>query len=115
MKGFALGSDGDVKILDGQIQMVDGDKLLKQTCQTILGTNRGEWALNPEEGINFHLFRGKRINYDAVQKELLAGLQEIDNSFTINSFDHEVTADRKLHIRFTAECSRGTVTGENTY
>ena len=115
MKGFALDKNGDVKIEHGRIQMIDGNELLRQTCQTVIGTNRGEWPLNLEEGIDFALLRGKQIDYQAIQNELLAGLQQVDESFLIDSFAHEVTADRKLRIRFSATCNSGTISGENLY
>lgn len=115
MKGFALDENGDVKIEHGRVQMIDGNELLRQTCQTVIGTNRGEWPFNLEEGIDFALLRGKQIDYQAIQGELLSGLQQVDESFLIDSFEHEITADRKLHIRFSATSSSGTVTGENQY
>lgn len=115
MIGFALCPDGDVKIKDGQIQMVDGNELLRQTCQTVLGTNKGEWKLNPSEGIDFHTLLGKQVNYAAIQQELLDGLKEIDDTFVLDSFQHSISPDRKLHISFQATCSKGMITGENNY
>lgn len=59
MKGFQLDSNGDIVISGGHIQMVDGDELLRQTVQSVLGTNKGEWVLNTDEGIDFKNILGK--------------------------------------------------------
>lgn len=60
MKGFKLTSTGDVEIKNNQIQMIEGNELLRQTVECVLGTNKGEWFLNPDEGINFQNILGKR-------------------------------------------------------
>lgn len=58
MKGFAL-KDNDILIMNNEIQLVDGSDLLAQTVQTVLNTNKGEWFLNEDEGINFWNILGK--------------------------------------------------------
>ena len=60
MKGFKLNDTGDVSIINGHIPMVDGIELLRQTAQFVLNTNKGEWAFNVEEGINFYNILGKK-------------------------------------------------------
>lgn len=54
-----LNSNGDVAIKDNHILMIEGKELLRQTVQFVLGTNKGEWTLNAEEGINFKNILGK--------------------------------------------------------
>ena len=70
MKGFKLTSSGDVEIKNNQIQMIDGNELLRQTVECVLGTNKGEWFLNPDEGINFRNILGKRIPEQETNKAL---------------------------------------------
>ncbi len=60
IKGFALDEHGDVLIESGAIQMVQGSELTKQTIKTVLGTKKGEWFLNWEEGINYNEILGKK-------------------------------------------------------
>ncbi len=43
-----------------EIQMVNGSELLRQTVKTVLSTNKGEWSLNINEGIDFYNILGKR-------------------------------------------------------
>ena len=59
MKGFEL-SNGDVVIKNGEIQMVSGAELTRQTVETVLGTNKGEWFFNVDEGITFSNILGKK-------------------------------------------------------
>jgi hypothetical protein len=54
-----LDSNGDIVIKNNKIQMIEGDEVTKQKIETVLGTNKGEWVLNPDEGINFRNITGK--------------------------------------------------------
>lgn len=60
MKGFALNEQGDLLIENGDIQMAHGAELTKQTIKTVLGTQKGEWFLNWDEGINHNEILGKK-------------------------------------------------------
>ena len=55
MTGFALDENNDILIKDNQIQMINGSELTKQTIQTVIGTNKGEWCLNEDEGMTIFL------------------------------------------------------------
>lgn len=59
MTGFALDENNDILIKDNQIQMINGSELTKQTIQTVIGTNKGEWCLNEDEGITFDKYSWK--------------------------------------------------------
>lgn len=52
MKGFAL-KNGDLLIENGDIQIVTGAELTRQTVEMVLSTQKGEWTLNINEGIDF--------------------------------------------------------------
>lgn len=43
-----------------QIEMVEGAELTCQKIKTVLGTNKGEWFFDEEEGINFKNILGKK-------------------------------------------------------
>lgn len=59
IKSFKLDSNGDVVIKDNKISMVEGAELTAQTVRTVLGTNKGEWFSNLDEGISFKNILGK--------------------------------------------------------
>ena len=62
MKGFALSDNNDLVIQNGELQLVEGTDLLRQTVQTVLNTNKGEWFLDEDEGINFRNILGKKTS-----------------------------------------------------
>ncbi len=116
MKGFLLDGKGDIVISGNEIQMIDGNELLRQTVQTVEGTNKGEWFLNTEEGINFGTIFVKNPDFNAIRDEILSGLQQVDETFLLNSFEHTLDSNRKLKITFSATNSSGqTVTGAQSY
>lgn len=59
MKCFALDDKGDLLIKNNEIVMINGNELLKQNIEMVLSTNKGEWSLNIDEGINFANILGK--------------------------------------------------------
>jgi len=114
MKGFKL-SNGDVVIENNKIVMVDGNDLLRQTVESVLQTNKGEWFLNEDEGINFKAILKKAPDFDEIRGEILDGLQQVDETFIIEEFDWTIT-DRNLALAFTARNSKDeAVTGSVDY
>lgn len=55
-----MDTSGDVEMKHKQIQMIEGDEVVRQRIWSVLSTNKGEWVLNPDEGINFRNILGKR-------------------------------------------------------
>lgn len=81
MKGFKLNS-GDVEITNKRIVMVEGAELTRQNVQQVLSTNKGEWTLNADEGINFKNILGKKApkqnaETNALKKVYETKIQEI--------------------------------------
>ena len=71
------------------------------------------WAGNPEEGIDRRaLLTGKHPDGETLRGELLAGLQQVDESFSLESFSCEMTSERRLLLTFSARSGSGeAVTG----
>lgn len=59
MRSFLLDNNGDVVIKGSDILMVEGSELLAQKVRTVLGTNKGEWFANEDEGIDNRVILGK--------------------------------------------------------
>lgn len=117
MKGFLLDENGDVVIRNGDIVLCEGDELTAQTCTTTIGTNKGEWFLNEEEGINFRNILTKNPNFDLIRDEILGGLLQVDPTFTMQSFDYDWNQKtRKLVVDSKAQNSEGrTISISKTY
>lgn len=105
MKGFELNEKGDV-IINRDISMVYGNNLLRQTVETLLGTNLGEWFLNENEGIDHRAMITKNPNFDLIQTEIQRGLLQVDNTMWITEYDYFVNG-RKLTIHFKARNETG--------
>lgn len=100
----------DIDIQNNQIVMVEGDELLRQKVQSVLGTNKGEWTLGEEEGIEFQNIMGKSVNEDIVRYEILKGLLQVDTSFVIEKIDTQMDIQRrKLTVTFTAKNENGNI------
>lgn len=100
---FALGSNGDIVIVDNNIQLIEGRDIYVQAFRQILRTRLGEYFLNVNEGLDYNVFLGQKkidtdLAYDALQK---AGLQVDDFvKFTEITFEYnDVT--RVLKVGFT--------------
>lgn len=103
IKGFALDNNGDILIANNEIQMVDGDELIRQTVERILKTNKGEWVFDWDEGIDFSNVLGKNITEDMVRSEIENGLAQVDESLNISDFVMTVNrSTRQMTVKFTA-------------
>lgn len=105
--------DGDLVFSAGALQMVEGPEEIAQSCRIILGTNRGEWFLNPELGIPFEAFTGKAPVQERMIEELRAGLAQEPRIRSVE--DIVITADtsaRTLLVTFSATAEDGEIITE---
>lgn len=87
--------------------MVEGNELLLQIIKTVLGTNKGEWVLNPDEGITFANITGKIKNEDMIKFEIHQGLMQIDDTFMLSEFEIVQVGDRKYKVKAKAQNAKG--------
>lgn len=83
IKGFALSEQGDVLVQDNEIQMVHGSELKLQTIKTTLATQKGEWFLNWEQGINYNNILGKKrysSKNDGIANQYIKEIQANDEN-----------------------------------
>lgn len=100
MKGFKVNSDGDL-IIDNDIEMTNDMDLIRQTIQTVLGTNKGEWFFNVDEGINFDNILTKKPDYDVIRNEIAQGVKQVDSYYELLEFNYHLDKNtRKLCIDF---------------
>lgn len=95
-----MDSTGDVLIKNGEIQMVESEELLRQTLQSIIETNKGEWFENWDEGIEFSNILGKGVTEEMIQAEIEDGIQQVDESLKISDFRMSLNG-RALTVTFT--------------
>lgn len=105
MKTFKLDQDGDVVILNGQIELVEGVELIAQTVRQELATNIGEWLGDngEDEGIDFSVILTKNPNYDLIQDTINTAVQRVADGLGVeletDNFAFELVG-RSLTINF---------------
>lgn len=106
MKGFKLNENGDIMLnTSGHIEMISGQDLILQNVKIVLGTNKGEWVLNRDEGITFSNILGKGKTEDAIKDEIQRGLIQVDRSFVLTNFELTHLEKRKYKVSFIAQNS----------
>lgn len=117
MKGFEMDSTGDVAVVNNKIPMTSGSSLVQQKVWNVLSTNKGEWFLNLNEGIDFDNVLGKGVTEDLVRYEIEQGLLQVDSTFAITEFTCEIDSrNRKIKAHFKAQVSSGEeVEGDYTW
>lgn len=116
MKDFALDRDsGDLVIYGNDLEMVNGNELTRQKVEKLIGTNKGEWFLNKNQGIDFGVILGKNVRTEAAKEEILQALKTLDDTFYLETFG-DGSEGRQRTITFTAVNENGeTVRGEETW
>ena len=104
-KGFRM-IDGDV-VVSQTIEMVRDDELLRQTIERVIGTNQGEWAYDPLEGIDRALVICKNPDADEIRSTIEEAVLRVDETLTMTDFSLEVDAKRHATIAFTLVKTNG--------
>ena len=101
-------TDGDLVIQGNDFIMVDGIDEIGQCIESTLGTNLGEFVLEPEHGIEYLNMLGKGVTEEDIQAEVFAGLSQEERIETVTVII--VTRDeqnRKASARFSAIAESG--------
>jgi hypothetical protein len=106
VKDFSLDDNGDIVIRNNDIQLISDKNLTIQKIRMILGTNKGEWLFNENEGINFGVMLVKNPNEDQILDTVLDGLRQVDETFNITAYSFK-TIQRRLLLTFTATNENG--------
>lgn len=79
--------NGDIVIANGNIAMIEGNELTAQTLRTVMGTNKGEWFLNENEGIDRYQLLGKGITKDMQLMQCQDACSQVDENLNITEFN----------------------------
>lgn len=110
MQSFKL-INGDIQFDSrGELIMIEDEQELAQCCEIAIGTNTGEWFLNPEIGIKFMAFLGKHLSEEEMRDELTQGLLKEDRIQSVADISFDVdTKARTMDVSFTATSKIGEV------
>lgn len=101
MKDFALDEHGDILIEAGKIVLVHGKEQEIQKIRQVLGTKLGEWEFDDKEGIDFAALSQKQPDLQRIRETLQNGLQEIQESYVLQSCRYNVY-ERTLYVQAAA-------------
>lgn len=73
MEGLKI-VNGDLVVSGDDFAMIGGVDELAQCCEDELGTNKGEWFLDPDKGIRFESFNTKNPDENDMADEIREGL-----------------------------------------
>lgn len=108
MRGFLIDEKGDIIIENGNIALVNGNDLIAQTVKTVLSTNKGEWFLNKDEGINHHYVLGKGITEEMLLNQVQDALSQVNDSLHVTNFEVQNDAKKRAaYIFFKAKGDNG--------
>lgn len=108
MKGFFLDGRGDVVIEKNDIKMACETDHLIQKIRQILNTNRGEWLLDPKEGIPIRKILIKNPNLAMIRDYVRGAIAQADKSLRMTRC--EIAREgRTLKITFDVAGMDGTV------
>ena len=109
MQSLKLSETGDLLMnVAGDLVVVDGTEEVAQCCHIGIGTNKGEWFLNPDMGITFSKFLGKQLNEEDMRDELIQGLMQEERIQSVDLIKFAIDAkSRTLLVTFDATSTGG--------
>lgn len=108
MISLKVDDTGDLVFTGGELATIEGPEELAQCCRLGIGTNKNEWFLNPEMGIEFTLFLGKDVNEARMMDELTAGLLQESRILSVENVEFTINPkSRTMLVTFTATGTNG--------
>lgn len=111
MKGFSVDIHGDVVMEKNDIKLAYDTDLLIQKIRQVLSTNRGEWWLDPKEGIPVQKVLRKNPNSAMVRDYVRNAVSQVDPSLQMTRCDI-MTEGRVLRITFSVSSADADATAE---
>lgn len=101
--------DGDIAFDEnGDLLIVEGVEETAQSVELALGTNLGEWFLNPQMGIKFRAFLEKNLNEEEMREQIRQGIFQEPRIKTVDDIRFVVDwKARTLEVSFVATTVEG--------
>ena len=92
MKAFKVDDKGDLIIENGDLVMIDGDEEIAQSMERRLSTNKNEWFLDLDFGLDYEAIRGKGVTRDRVELAITEAIYQDerieDAALIVNEVDN---------------------------
>jgi len=107
MKTFKI-VNGDL-VFDGQgnLVMVEGKEEIVQSIERILTTNKGEWFLNLEYGLDYQEIQGKGRDIEGIKLAITEAILQEERVSEVEKIDLSLDKNRHLKINVTVRLQEG--------
>lgn len=79
MESLLLDDNGDLVMIDGDMQLVNGEDEVVQTFRGLMRTNLDEWFLDPLMGFDYSVINGvKRIDEEVLHFSIQSVVDQMD-------------------------------------
>lgn len=99
MKSFKLDANGDLVFENGSFVMIEGDEELAQQARISIKTEKGEWFLDPDEGMDREPIFAKLFNETDAKDSIMESVIGTSEPLVFESIDfNRDTRSRKLTV-----------------
>lgn len=103
MRTFKI-KNGDLVIENGDLVMVEGEEEQMQSIERILTTNKGEWFLNTDFGLDYNRIQGKNKTEEEIKLAMVEALHQDSRVDEVDIVKVEIdrgNRDLKVSFRYT--------------
>lgn len=102
MKAFKVSINGDLVIENGDLVMIEGNEELRQAIERILTTNKNEWFLDVDFGLDYQAIQGKGKSKESIKLAISEAIHQDSRIKSVDIRDIEIDNNRYLKIYGTA-------------
>lgn len=100
MKALKIDNSGDWVMENGEFVVIEGDEQLAQEVRISIETLKGEWFLNPDEGMDREPFLGKNFNENNARSSIIESLMNTSEPLSVEQITF-TTMKRVLYVDIT--------------
>lgn len=111
MRTFKI-KDNDLAIENGNLAMVDGKDEIIQSTERILTTNKNEFFLNIDLGLDYNQIQGKGKDKESIRFAILEALNQDDRVLEVEFVNIDIDRKvRELQVNFRYTTNEGIIEG----
>lgn len=115
MKKSILLDNGDIRLIDGNIVLTDGEEKVRQLIQNTLSIRKGEWFYNTNTGLDHGEIFKKRPDIDTFRGDIIESLNNLKEVEKVNKVDIEYNKlDREATVYLNVTYDLGNISMEVT-
>ncbi|MGY4689354.1 hypothetical protein [Salibacterium sp. K-3] len=109
MKSLKVDRTGDLVMENGDLVEVSGKDEVVQNFRDLLKINKNEWFLDPSQGFDFRVKRGKNVDEEEVRDAIEDVVDQADGVDSVENIQMDDTErkDRHMTLRFTVVLENG--------